>query len=107
MVPVLVLLTVVVFLLVDLALRISLKKIEQARLHRERAKALDSGLKLEFADEARSLKRVSVEKPKARILAVDDEPVVLDSFRKILVLAGYSRRHGRDGPGGPQPAADQ
>jgi CheY-like chemotaxis protein len=27
---------------------------------------------------------------KARILAVDDEPVILDSFRKILVLAGFS-----------------
>lgn len=90
MVAVLVLLTVVVFFLVDLALRVSLKKIEQTRLRKEREKALDIGLKLEFADEARSLKRVSVEKPKARILAVDDEPVVLDSFRKILVLAGYS-----------------
>ena len=48
------------------------------------------GLRLEFADEAASLKRVQVDNPKARILAVDDEPIVLDSFRKILVLAGYS-----------------
>ncbi|MCP4201476.1 MAG: response regulator [bacterium] len=90
MVAVLVILTVVVFFLVDLALRVSLKKIEQSRQRREREKALDIGLKLEFADEARSLKRVTVEKPKARILAIDDEPVILDSFRKILVLAGYS-----------------
>ena len=33
---------------------------------------------------------MEVDTPRARILAVDDEPVVLDSFRKILVLDGYS-----------------
>lgn len=90
MVAVLVLLTVIAFFVVDLALRILLKRIQQTRLRKEREKALDVGLKLEFTDDARSLKRVSVEKPKARILAIDDEPIVLDSFRKILVLAGYS-----------------
>jgi DNA-binding NtrC family response regulator len=31
-----------------------------------------------------------VPNPKARILCVDDEDVILDSFRKILVLDGYS-----------------
>ncbi len=36
------------------------------------------------------MKRVEVNDPKARILAVDDEAIVLDSFRKILVIAGYS-----------------
>lgn len=90
MVPVLVLLTMVVFILVDLALRLILKKREEARLRRERQEALDVGLRLEYTDEAASLKRVEVKEPKARILAVDDEPVVLDSFRKILVLEGYS-----------------
>ncbi|NTW86537.1 MAG: response regulator, partial [Holophagaceae bacterium] len=40
--------------------------------------------------EAKSLKRVEVPNPKARILAVDDEGVVLDSFRRILVLEGFS-----------------
>jgi len=89
MVATLVILTVVVFFLVDLGLRVSLRRIEQARLRKEREKALDTGLKLEFA-EAHSLKRVDLDEPKARILAIDDEPVVLDSFRKILVLAGYS-----------------
>ena len=33
-----------------------------------------------------------------RILAVDDEPVVLDSFRKILVLAGFSVDTVESGP---------
>jgi CheY-like chemotaxis protein len=90
MVVVIVILTIVVFILVDLALRTALKKKEEARLKAERAQALDVGLRLDYTDEAPSLKRVEVESPKARILAVDDEPVVLDSFRKILVLEGYS-----------------
>lgn len=90
MVVVIVLLTVAIFLLVDLALRLALKKREEARLLKEREEALDIGLKLDFAEEAQSLRRVEVESPKARILAVDDEPVVLDSFRKILVLEGYA-----------------
>jgi CheY-like chemotaxis protein len=47
-------------------------------------------LNLDFTHEAKSLKRVDVPNPLARILAVDDEPVVLDSFRKILVVAGYA-----------------
>ena len=37
-----------------------------------------------------AIRRVEVASPKARILAVDDEAIVLDSFRKILVLAGYA-----------------
>ena len=90
MVIVIVLLTVVVFFVVDLLLRLALKRKEEAKLRKERAEALDTGLRLDFTDEAESLKRVEVESPKARILAVDDEPVVLDSFRKILVLEGYS-----------------
>jgi len=90
MVILMVLLTIAVFALVDLALRLALRRIEDKRLRSERRAALDEGLRLEFADEAKSLKRVEVPHPKARILAVDDEPVVLDGFRKILVLAGFS-----------------
>ena len=90
MVPLIVLLTIVIFIFVDLALRLALRKVEERKLQRARQEALDEGLRLEFADEAVSLKRVEVDNPKARILAVDDEPIVLDSFRKILVLAGYS-----------------
>jgi DNA-binding response OmpR family regulator len=90
MVFAIVLLTILVFLTVDLVLRLGLRKIESSRRQRQRKEALDTGLRLEFAEEARSLKRVEVDDPKARILAVDDEPVVLDSLRKILVLDGYS-----------------
>ncbi|MGB6853684.1 MAG: response regulator, partial [Thermoanaerobaculia bacterium] len=90
MVVIIVILTLAIFLVVDLVLRLALEKRQTANLLREREEALDIGLKLDFAEEAPSLKRVDVENPKARILAVDDEPVVLDSFRKILVLEGYS-----------------
>jgi CheY-like chemotaxis protein len=90
MIFLMVLLTVVVFAVVDLTLRLTLKQMQTARARRERQQALDIGLKLEFAEEALSLKRVEVASPRARILAVDDEPVILDSFRKILVLAGFA-----------------
>ena len=60
------------------------------RLKRERNAVLQSAVQLTFADEAKSLQRAAVPHERARILAVDDEHVILDSFRKILVLAGFS-----------------
>jgi len=82
--------TIVVFVVVDLLLRVLLKRVREARTQREREHALDIGLQLDVSEEAQTLKRVELDKPKARILAVDDEEIILDSFRKILVLAGYS-----------------
>ena len=66
MVAVLVILTIAVFLAVDLGIRLALKKAEQKRLLLEREVALDTGLRLEFADEALSLKRVEVAVPRPR-----------------------------------------
>ena len=85
-----VILTIVVFVLVDFALRTLMKRAHETRMRREREEALDIGLKLDVSEEAPSLKRVELDNPKARILAVDDEEIVLSSFRKVLVLAGYS-----------------
>jgi len=82
--------TILVFVVVDLLLRLLLKRAREARTRREREHALDVGLKLDVSEEAKTLKRVELDNPKARILAVDDEEIILDSFRKILVLAGYS-----------------
>jgi CheY-like chemotaxis protein/glycine cleavage system H lipoate-binding protein len=59
-------------------------------MKKEREHALDAGLQLDVSEEAPSLKRVELTNPKARILAVDDEEIILSSFRKILVLAGYA-----------------
>jgi CheY-like chemotaxis protein/glycine cleavage system H lipoate-binding protein len=72
---------------------------QQARHDRlEREAILNVAVRLEFNDEAKSLKRVEVPSPKARILAVDDEAVVLDSFRRILVLEGYNIDTVQTGP---------
>lgn len=90
MVLLIVVVTVIIFILVDFGLRIYLRQRQELKLRKEREKALDIGLKLDFSEEATTLKRVEVKDAKARILAVDDEPIILDSFRKILVVAGYS-----------------
>ncbi|MFA5912575.1 MAG: response regulator [Burkholderiales bacterium] len=90
MVLLIVVVTIIVFILVDFSLRVYFQKRQEIRLRKEREAALDIGLKLDFSDEAKTLKRVEVKDPKARILAVDDESIILDSFRKILVVAGYS-----------------
>jgi len=90
MVLLIVVVTIIVFILVDFSLRIYFQKRQELKLKKEREEALDIGLKLDFSEEAKTLKRVEVKDPKARILAVDDEPIILDSFRKILVVAGYS-----------------
>lgn len=83
-------LAVVVFVIADFLLRLTLKKWQEKNQREKRAAALQKSLALDFSWEAKSLKRVTVENPKCRILCVDDEDIVLDSFRKILVLDGYS-----------------
>ena len=90
MVLLIVVVTVIIFVIVDFALRIYFQQRRELKLRREREAALDIGLKLDVSAEAKSLRRVEVQDPKARILAVDDEAIILDSFRKILVVAGYS-----------------
>lgn len=82
--------TIVAFIVVDLVLRVLLRRVSETRMKKEREHALNVGLKLDVSEEAPSLKRVELDNPKARILAVDDEEIILSSFRKILVLAGYS-----------------
>lgn len=90
MVLLIVVVTVIVFIIVDFSLRVYFQRKQELKLRKEREEALDIGLKLDFSEEAKTLKRVEVKDPKARILAVDDEAIILDSFRKILVVAGYS-----------------
>jgi CheY-like chemotaxis protein len=90
MVPVLVLLTIALFIIINVLVRVVMDRMREAKARKQRLAALDIGLRLDFTDEAKSLKRVDIPKPLARILAVDDEAIVLDSFRKILVAAGYA-----------------
>jgi CheY-like chemotaxis protein len=80
---------ILAFLATDVLVRAVAKRMEERRRLRERAAALDTAVRLDFSSEAPTLKRAEVPGARARILAVDDEPVILDSFRKILVLDGF------------------
>ena len=82
--------SVVLFVLADLAVRAITKQISEKNARRAREEALAVSLTLDVSREAKSLRRAEVKDPVARILCVDDEAVILDSFRKILVLDGYS-----------------
>jgi CheY-like chemotaxis protein/glycine cleavage system H lipoate-binding protein len=81
---------VIVFIIADILIRLISRRIQEKKLRKERESALAVSLQLDVSREAKSLKRAEVEHAKARILCVDDEEVILDSFRKILVLDGYS-----------------
>ena len=83
-------LAVIIFVIADITIRNIAKKIQEKKVIQERAEVLKESLTLDFSREAKTLKRAEVENPKARILCVDDEAVILDSFRKILVLDGYA-----------------
>jgi CheY-like chemotaxis protein len=98
MTALLVILLCVLFVVADIVVRAVAKRMAAARDHREREAVLKTALRLSFAAETRSLKRAEVPRTRARILAVDDEAVVLDSFRKILVLAGFSVDTVESGP---------
>ncbi|MEQ1917831.1 MAG: response regulator [Elusimicrobiota bacterium] len=90
MVILLLFVSVVLFVVADVAVREVSRKMHEKARRREREEALAVSLKLDFTREAKTLKRVEVNEPAARILCVDDEEVILGSFRKILVLDGYS-----------------
>jgi CheY-like chemotaxis protein/glycine cleavage system H lipoate-binding protein len=81
---------VIIFIIADILIRHYGKKISEKKARKEREVVLAESIKLDFASEASSLKRAEVKDPVAKILCVDDEDVILDSFRKILVLDGYS-----------------
>ena len=83
-------LAVVIFIIADILIRMIGKRMTEQKQKKEREIVLTESLKLDFTNEAKTLKRAEVENPKARILCVDDEEVILGSFRKILVLDGYS-----------------
>jgi CheY-like chemotaxis protein len=86
------------FAVLDVGVRATRHRLEVRRVRKERETALETAVRLDFTNEARTLHRVEVPGAKARILAVDDEPVVLDAFRKVLVLDGFSVDTVESGP---------
>jgi CheY-like chemotaxis protein/glycine cleavage system H lipoate-binding protein len=83
-------LAVIIFIIADVTIRIVYKRLTEKKAKKEREQVLQESLRLDFSSEAKTLKRAEVKNPKAKILCVDDEAIILDSFRKILVLDGYS-----------------
>jgi CheY-like chemotaxis protein/glycine cleavage system H lipoate-binding protein len=83
-------LAIIIFIIADVLIRMIGKRLTETKLKKEREIVLQESLKLDFTNEAKTLKRAEVQNPKAKILCVDDEEVILGSFRKILVLEGYS-----------------
>lgn len=81
---------IVIFVIADIVIRAVSRSLASKKLRAERQAALAESLTLDFTREARSLKRVDIPNPRARILCVDDEEVILGSFRKILALDGYA-----------------
>jgi CheY-like chemotaxis protein/glycine cleavage system H lipoate-binding protein len=81
---------VIIFIVADILIRNASKKIGEKKARKEREEVLAESIKLDFSSEAKSLKRAEVKNPIAKIICVDDEEVILDSFRKILVIDGYS-----------------
>ena len=86
------------FIVVDVVVRAIGKRMDVARERKVRELVLHETVRMEFADATASLRRAEVPHAKARVLAVDDEAVVLDSFRKILVLEGFSVDTVQTGP---------
>jgi CheY-like chemotaxis protein len=78
------------FVLLDVLVRVMRERAAARAALRQREAVLATAVRLDYSHEAPSLKRVEVPHPHARVLAVDDETVVLDSLRRVLVLAGYS-----------------
>ncbi len=90
MTALLVVLMFVAFVAIDFIVREVARRLREKHERQKREEVLNVAIRLDSTDEAKSLKRVEVANPKARILAVDDEAVVLDSFRRILVLEGFN-----------------
>jgi CheY-like chemotaxis protein len=86
------------FVILDVLVRAVTRRARERRSLREREAVLNTPVRLDAADEAKSLTRAEIPDAKALILAVDDEPVVLDSLRKILVLDGFSVDTVESGP---------
>jgi CheY-like chemotaxis protein/glycine cleavage system H lipoate-binding protein len=80
----------ILFFFLNLAARELSRKFHEMKKLAEREEALAESLRLDFTRESKTLKRVEVNDPVARILCVDDEEIILDSLRKVLVLDGYN-----------------
>jgi len=94
----LVIIMLLAFVGIDYLVRETSRRMREKRTRAAREEILKVAIRLDIAGEVKTLKRVEVPEPRARILAVDDEGIVLDSFRRILVLEGYDVDTVENGP---------
>jgi CheY-like chemotaxis protein len=94
----LVIIMLLAFVGMDYLVRETSKRMREKRQRAAREEILKVAIRLDIAGDVKTLKRVEVPEPRARILAVDDEAIVLDSFRRILVLEGYNVDTVENGP---------
>jgi CheY-like chemotaxis protein len=89
---------VIILIIADIIIRFAFRKVKEKKVRKERESILQETITIDYSTEVKSLKRAEVQNPKAKILCVDDEDVILDSFRKILVLDGYTVETVNSGP---------
>lgn len=94
----LVIIMLLAFVGIDYLVREASRRMRDKRQRAAREEILKVAVRLDIAGEVKTLKRIEVPEPRARILAVDDEGIVLDSFRRILVLEGYNVDTVENGP---------
>jgi CheY-like chemotaxis protein/glycine cleavage system H lipoate-binding protein len=94
----LVIIMLLAFVGIDYLVRETSRRLREKRQRAAREEILKVAVRLDIAGEVKTLKRIEVPEPRARILAVDDEGIVLDSFRRILVLEGYNVDTVENGP---------
>ena len=88
MVALIVVVTVIVFLIVDFSLRQITQRMQTAKVSGAHKEALDVPLRLDSTEKARSLKRTAVENPKARIHLVTPSSGESSSRNEFNVPAG-------------------
>ncbi len=66
MVLLIVVVTIIVFVLVDFLLRVYFQKRQELKLRKEREAALDIGLKLDYSEEAKTLKASRSKEPQSK-----------------------------------------
>ena len=83
-ITVFIVLSIILFFFLNIAAREMFHRLKRAKKEAEWEEALAESLQLDFTRESKTLKRVELEEPEARILCVDDEASLLEAYRDVL-----------------------
>ena len=89
---------IVAFIVINVVVRMVMDRMREAKARKERLEALDIGLRLDFAEEAKSLRRVEVPNPFDSFPTRDGaaEFQDLNPIAAIALAAGYALRGMQD-----------